>query len=343
MKHFRTMTYLQEKESVWKGRIGIGIVVLAAIGLIAAATWRPGPPVAFTVPEGATLAQVADSLSVRGIIRARPLFVLFARATRSDREIKAGPYLLRERSSWSAALGALTRGEVLTERITIPEGYTLAQITPLVAELANAPIEWVETLVTTPGLDAELGVPGPGLEGYLFPDTYYFARGVGARTQFEAMAARYRNVWTPERLARLDSLGMTETELVTLASIVQAEARRAEEMPRIAGVYHNRLRIGMLLQADPTVLYALGGYRARLLFAAIDSVADHPYNTYTQPGLPPGPIGSPGEQAIDAALHPTGDDLYFVAWPDGTHIFTRTLADHNAAVSRARAANNTGD
>ena len=342
MKHFQAMTYLQEKESVWKTRIGGGILVLAAFGLIAAATWRPGPPVAFTVPEGATLTEVADTLSVRGIIRARPLFVIFARALRSDREIKAGPYLLRERSSWTAALGALTRGEVLTERLTIPEGFTLAQIAPLAAELSNAPIEWVTALLATPGLDAELGVPGPGLEGYLFPDTYYFAHGVGPRTQFEAMVARYRNVWTLARRARLDSLGMTEAQIVTLASIVQAEARRAEEMPRIAGVYHNRLRLGMLLQADPTVLYALGGYRARLLFAAIDSVADNPYNTYTQPGLPPGPIGSPGEQAIEAALHPTGDDLYFVAWPDGTHLFTRTLADHNRAVSRARAAGETG-
>ena len=342
MKHFQTMTYLQEKESVWKARLGYGVLALAAFALIAAATWRPGAPVELTVPEGATLTEVADTLSARGVIRARPLFVLFARALRSDRDIKAGPYLLRERMSWTGALGALTRGEVLTERLTIPEGYTLAQIAVLVAQLSNSPIEWVDAVLATPGLDAELGVPGPGLEGYLFPDTYYFAFGVGPRTQFEAMVARYKNVWTPERRARLDSLDMTEAELVTLASIVQAEARRSEEMPRIAGVYHNRLRLGMLLQADPTVLYALGGYRARLLFAAIDSVADHPYNTYTQGGLPPGPIGSPGEQAIDAALNPTGDALYFVAWPDGTHVFTRTLAEHNQAVSRARAAGDTG-
>jgi UPF0755 protein len=325
----------------WRAQ-AIAVTAVVLFMVVATITWRPGAPVELTVPEGATLAEVADTLSARGVIRGRPLFVVFARLVRADRSIKAGPYALRQRISWTAALGALTRGEVLTEGITIPEGFRLAQITPLVAQLADAPIEWVEALAATPGLDAELGVPGPGLEGYLFPDTYRFARGVAPRTQFEAMVARYRNVWTPERRARLDSLGMTEVELVTLASIVQAEARRVEEMPRIAGVYHNRLRIGMLLQADPTVLYALGGYRARLLFAAIDSVADNPYNTYTQRGLPPGPIGSPGEAAIDAALHPTGDDLYFVAWPDGTHVFTRTLADHNQAVSRARAANGTG-
>jgi len=124
---------------------------------------------------------------------------------------------------------------------------------------------------------------------------------------------------------------------VTLASIVQAEARRADEMPRIASVYHNRLRLGWLLQADPTVLYALGGPRPRLLFAAIDSVADNPYNTYRQPGLPPGPIGAPGEAALEAALHPAAEPyLYFVARLDGTHVFTRTLAEHNRAVAESR-------
>ena len=114
-------------------------------------------------------------------------------------------------------------------------------------------------------------------------------------------------------------------------------------MERIAGVYHNRLEAGWLLQADPTVLYALGGYRERLLFAAIDSVAGNPYNTYTQRGLPPGPIGSPGERAIDAALSPEPHDyMYFVAWPDGSHVFTRSLAEHNAARADAVRAREAG-
>jgi UPF0755 protein len=130
---------------------------------------------------------------------------------------------------------------------------------------------------------------------------------------------------------------MSESELMTLASIIQAEARRVEEMPSISAVYHNRLRDGWLLQADPTVLYALGGPRERLLYAAIDSVADHPYNTYSQRGLPPGPIGAPGEDAIVAALHPTEEDfMYFVARPDGSHHFTRSLAEHNRAKADAR-------
>jgi UPF0755 protein len=325
-----------------RARVGVAAGVGLVAVLVSVLTWRPGSPVALTVPEGASLAEVADTLSARGIIRARPLFVMFARLLNADTAIKAGPYELRERSSWASALRSLTRGEVVTELVTIPEGLTLVQIAQRIAVVSNTTADSVLAVSRAPGQDTALGVPGPGLEGYLFPDSYRFARGVSPLTVLRSMTARYRSVWTPDRRARLDSLGMSELELMTLASIVQAEARRVEEMPQIAGVYHNRLQRGMLLQADPTVLYALGGYRARLLFAAIDSVADHLYNTYTQPGLPPGPIGSPGESAIDAALHPTGDYLYFVAWPDGSHVFTRSLAEHNQAVTRARAAGERG-
>jgi UPF0755 protein len=215
--------------------------------------------------------------------------------------------------------------------MTIPEGFTVAQMVPRIAEATGATPDSVEALLADPELESELGVPGPGVEGYLFPDTYLFAGGVPVSEVLRAMAERYHAVWTPERRARLAELGMTEQEVVTLASIVQAEARRMEEMPRIAGVYHNRLELGWLLEADPTVLYALGGYRERLLYAAIDSVADNPYNTYRQGGLPPGPIGAPGEAAIDATLHPRDDYLFFVARPDGSHVFTRSLAEHNQA------------
>jgi UPF0755 protein len=130
---------------------------------------------------------------------------------------------------------------------------------------------------------------------------------------------------------------MTEREVTTLASIIQAEARHVEEMPRISSVYHNRLRRDHPLQADPTVLYALGGHRVRLLYAALDSVAEHPYNTYRHPGLPPGPIAAPGEAALVAALHPADTDFFFfVARPDGSHVFTRSLSEHNEAKARAR-------
>ena len=151
------------------------------------------------------------------------------------------------------------------------------------------------------------------------------------------MTNRYHSTWSEARRVQLEELDMTENELVTMASIIQAEARHNSEMPRISSVYHNRLREGWLLQADPTVLFALGGPRSRLLYAAIDSVADHPYNTYSQPGLPPGPICSPGDLALAAALNPAQEDfMYFVARPDGSHVFTRTLVEHNRAKLEAQ-------
>jgi UPF0755 protein len=313
---------------------------LAVLGLVfVVAPPATGPALRVVVPPGASLGEVVDSLDARGIVRASGLFELYARARGAAPRIKAGEYAIPAPDSWRSVLRRLTRGEVLTEPMTVPEGFSLAQIAPRMSSMSGVPADSVRALLLRPELAERFEVPGPGLEGYLFPDTYFFASGVPVERMISTMVARYRSYWTPERRTRLEEIGLTEQEAVTLASIVQAEARHRDEMPRIAGVYHNRLERGWLLQADPTVLYALGGYRERLLFAAIDSVADNPYNTYAFAGLPPGPIGSPGEEAIDAALRPDEHDfLYFVAWPDGSHIFTRSLAEHNAAVDSARRA-----
>ena len=322
-------------------------VVAVAVLSVGWIVTRPGDPVTVVVPRGATLADVTDSLASAGVIGTPTLFYIYARARRAERNLKAGVYEMHTGSSWWSALGQVTRGQVVTEPMTIPEGFRLAQIAPRIAEISAVSEEDVLAALDEPGLADSLGLPGPGLEGYLFPDTYHFATGVAVATVIRTMASRYREVWTEERIAAREAQGMSEREAVTLASIVQAEARRDDEMRRIAGVYRNRLDAGWLLQADPTVLYALGGYRARLLYAAIDSVRDHPYNTYETIGLPPGPIGSPGALAIDAALAPEGHDyMYFVARPDGSHVFTRTLAEHNAArrnVARARDTGGTGN
>lgn len=317
-------------------RVATSAAVACAFAL-GACGGEPGEPVRITVPQGATLSEVADTLVARGVIRAQRMFELYARFRGDDRRIKSGMYELPTSSSWSDVLEHLTLGTVLTRPVTIPEGFRLRQMAPRIAEITGIAVDSVVALMETAGIAQRLGVPGPGAEGYLFPDTYRFAPGVSVESVLRAMVERYEAVWTEDRRARLAELGMSEAELVTLASIVQAEARDVGEMPSISSVYHNRLRDGWLLQADPTVLYALGGPRSRLLYAAIDSVADSPYNTYTQPGLPPGPIGAPGEDAIDAALHPTDEDfMYFVARPDGSHHFTRTLGEHNRATADAR-------
>ena len=296
-----------------------------------------GPPVELTVPSGATFREVVDTLQARGVVTKPRLFRAYARLKGLDREVRSGEYAFLSPIPWSQILRDLTEGRVLTQALTIPEGFTLKQMAPRIATITGLEEDSVMANLTAASAELDWGVPGPGLEGYLFPDTYRLAPGVPLGEVLGAMVARYHEVWTPERLALREALGMAEGELVTLASIVQAEARLQEEMPTIASVYHNRLDRGQILQADPTVLYALGGPRARLLYAAMDSVADHPYNTYTHAGLPPGPIGAPGLAALDAALSPAETDYYyFVAHPDGTHIFSSTLAQHNRAVALTR-------
>ncbi len=315
-----------------------GVPALCLILLVAAAcSDGEGGIEHLVIPEGASLQATSDTLAAHGIIRWPRLFELYVRIKGSDSAIKAGSYELRRGTGWSESLAALVEGRVVTLPITIPEGWAISQIAGRLAPIAQTPEDSVVQRLLDPRLADSLGVPGPSLEGYLFPETYRFAEGLAVEALAAAMVDRYRDVWTDSRRAARDSLGMTERELITLASIVQAEARWEDEMPLISAVFHNRLRRPMRLQADPTVQYALESRQSRLLFSHIDSVADNPYNTYTHDGLPPGPIGSPGLAAIDAALHPAAVPyLYFVARADGRHEFSRSLREHNQAIQRVR-------
>jgi UPF0755 protein len=318
---------------------GLLIVPLALVALSCGGTTPEGEPQQLTVPRGASLGQVTDTLAARGIIERPPLFRAYVRVRRADRALRAGVYAFRRGERWPDIVDALSEGRVVSVPMTIPEGWTIARMIPRLAAATGLPEDSVRARLAADSLAERFSVPGPGLEGYLFPDTYRFTPGTTLSVVLTAMVERYRSFWTPERRARLEQMGLSEREAVTLASIVQAEARRLEEMPTIAAVYLNRVEKGYRLEADPTVLYALGGPRERLLYAAIDSVADNPYNTYRQPGLPPGPIGAPGTAALEAVLAPAEEDyLYFVARPDGTHVFTRTLAEHNRAKLLARRA-----
>ena len=291
------------------------------------------------IPSGATAVQIGRVLQRAGLVRFPRAFALTARITGAEGSLKAGRYRFPADASWFEILDELELGSVETVSLTIPEGFTLWQIAARIAGFTGDDPDSVRTLLGDSALIAELATPGPTLEGYLLPDTYRFAEDLPARAVVRALVEGYREFWTPERRARLESLGLSERELVTLASIVEKEARVAEERPVIAGVYWNRLQRGMLLQADPTVQYAIGGEpRERLLYSDIEAVADNPYNTYTQPGLPPGPIASPGAAALDAALSPADVPyLYFVARPDGSHVFTRTNREHVNAKNRIRA------
>jgi UPF0755 protein len=289
------------------------------------------------IPPGATMRSASDSLARVGVIRFPRLFRIYASARRSDRAIKAGTYVLPRNISWNRALAALREGKGLMHVVVIPEGFALSQIAPVLAAKLGISKEAVMEAARDTALRRELNVPTPTLEGYLFPDTYSFADGATARDVIATMVRQFQRVWRPEWTARLDSIPMSRHDVLTLASIVEREARLPQERPVIAAVYMNRLRIGMLLQADPTVQYALPEHQPRLLYKHLE--VDSPYNTYRYRGLPPGPIGSPGRRSIEAALYPSSVPyLYFVAFPDGHHEFRVDLAGHEKAVSQARRA-----
>lgn len=307
----------------------------------------PTPPadeVLVEIPAGTPFRAVVDTLASRGVITRPGLFSVYGRVRRLDRSVKAGTYRLPLRARFGDVHTALAEGRVVTLPVTFPEGLTITSMAGRIARAAGSDSATVVRTLGAGDLHLHWDVPGPGLEGYLFPDTYRFAQGVGTERVVAAMVARYHDYWTPERRERLEASGMSEREVVTLASIIQAEAGHVSEMPTISSVFHNRLRIGMHLQADPTILYALPpGHRPRLLHPAMDSVRDHPYNTYTHAGLPPGPICAPGADALDAALNPARTDyLYFVAGAGNRHVFSRSLGEHNAAVRRARAGSRSG-
>jgi UPF0755 protein len=289
-----------------------------------------GAPVRVIIPRGATFRVAADSMAVAGVISTPLPFRIYARLTGRDRQIQAGTYLLRRGTPWSEVIAAMNGGSGITNRVTIPEGFTIAQIKPVLMRALQADSDSIEVVVRDSALRARVADPAETLEGYLFPDTYVFAPGTSAREAVTEMVKRFEREWKPEYDAQAAALGHSRHEIVTMASIVEKEARLAEERPVIAAVYYNRLKDGMPLQADPTVQYALGRHTERVLYR--DLTIDSPYNTYQHPGLPPGPIASPGGASLRAALTPAKVPfLYFVAAPDGHHEFRATMAEHEQA------------
>jgi UPF0755 protein len=287
------------------------------------------------IPSGASFRAVADSLEANDVIASATIFRIWARVTGREDGVQAGTYEFREGERWSVVLEDLKAGRIVADRIVIPEGWDIQRIGPVVAEVVGQHPDSVIAFMFDTASASRFQVPGPNLEGYLYPATYVIPAGSSLEDIVRIMVRQYQRAWTPQRRALADSAGLSEREVITLASIVEKEARVRDEMPLMAAVFLNRLEIGYPLQADPTVQYALGEHQSRLLYAHIDQVADHPYNTYTQRGIPPGPIGSPSRRAMDAVLRPADVNyLYFVARPDGSHVFNRHLEDHN----RARAA-----
>jgi UPF0755 protein len=312
----------------------------SALALVFAATAcgsGSGPAVRVTIPSGANMRVASDSLAKAGVIHYARLFRVYASLRHRDRQIRSGTYMLHRDAGWAFMLDALRAGKGLVHIVTIPEGFSLLQIEPLVASKLGQPMDSVEAAVRDTALLHRLDIPTPTLEGYLFPDTYIFEEHTSAASAIDAMVRRFEQVWKPEWTARLDSIHLSRNDVMALASIVEKEARLPEERPVIAAVYLNRMKDGMLLQADPTVQYALGKHVARVYYKDLE--AESPYNTYKHKGLPPGPIASPGKPSIEAALYPANVPYeFFVAFPDGHHEFSRDLAGHEQAKAQARKA-----
>src|SRR5262245_31307774 len=290
------------------------------------------------VQRGQTLRQVADELKRVGLLSGTLGFQVLARAMRLDRDIKAGQYSFQLGTSVPALLRALARGMSGLNVVTIPEGLTSTEISLLLSNHLGVPAAEFDSLAHDRVFLDSLGIGAPSIEGYLAPDSYEFLPGTSPEVAFRTMAHRTQDILLRLAAGR-DSLplGLSLHQVLTLASIVEAEAMADVERPRIASVYLNRLQMGMRLQADPTVGYAIGrGPRTRLLLRHLK--VDSPFNTYLYEGLPPGPISIPGRASFASVIAPLPGmkELYFVADGYGRHLFSNTYEEHLAKIRQVR-------
>ncbi len=278
---------------------------------------------------------VAKRLDDAGVIRSPIGFALLAIARGTARTLKAGEYEIPVGTTTVGVLSLLEGGRVLQHAVLLREGQTLAEVAKELDSEGLARAADVIHVGQDPLFLRTIEIPAPSVEGYLFPDTYQFVKGMTVEEMLARMAARMREHLTPEIRAAAEERGLTVHQLLTLASIIEREGVVRSELPLISAVFWNRLKLDMPLQADPTVQYAVGKNRQALTRA--DLQIEHPYNTYRRAGLPPGPIANPGLLAIKAAVRPAPVNyLYFVAMDDRRHQFSQSLADHNDAVARYR-------
>ncbi len=285
------------------------------------------------IAEGASLSDVAERLHRENLIKSDWAFVWMGRLEGLDRRIISGEYEFHGGMSPSIILEKIIKGEVLQHTVTIPEGFSMSQIADLLHEQRLTDRDAFLRYARDPAFIQTLSLSVGTLEGYLFPDTYRFARHVKPERLIEAMVARFKQAVSEEDRERAMELGLSLHQVMTLASVIEKETARPAERSLISGVFHNRLRKDIPLQSDPTVIYAVHEFDGNL--RKKDLSIDSPYNTYQVVGLPPGPIANPGRAAIHAALYPEATDyLYFVSRNDGSHEFSTTLAEHNQAVRK---------
>lgn len=325
-------------------RKGVIAVILLLVGVAGIFCWRfyqflslPGPalphPVLVFVPKGTRLQEIAQRLFSAGMISNARFFVWWTRITGADRRIKSGEYAFTAPLAPRALLHLLTTGGGLRHVVTTTEGMTFRQISALLATQGLGAEESFLCLNRDPAFLAARGLPLQGAEGYLYPDTYRFSWLDSPEEILGRMVNRFYAAFTPAMYRRAAALDLSVQQVVILASIIEKETGTPAERPLVSAVFYNRLRKGMPLQSDPTVIYGIDHFDGNLTRRHL--LTPSPYNTYLFRGLPPGPIASPGLDAILAALHPAERDyLYFVAKGDGTHVFSSNLDSHNRAVQR---------
>ena len=342
---------------VIKAIVLTGLLLLAGTGGVGYWLWQdlnaqgqdafqPGQsePISVRVPKGTSARGIARLLKEKGVIEDDTRFFRYLRfVSKSADTLQAGEYVLQASMTGDELIAELQRGRSKELRFTIPEGSRKEDIARIVGESGIASeadmlrvmgqAKWRNVFkVPAQGAGGQAEIPG-GIEGYLFPDTYQFPKGIPAEKIVERMGERLTEIIDARMKARMQEMGWNLHKVLTLAAIVEKETGQAHERPHISSVFHNRLRKNMKLQTDPTVIYGIKNYDGNI--RKKDLLTPHPYNTYTMRGLPPGPIASPGRAAIEAALWPdTNNDLYFVSRNDGTHIFCPTLKCHNAAVQK---------
>ncbi len=283
------------------------------------------------IERGTPLSRILKTLEDQGVVSNRHFFKVYIVAKRAGDRIRAGDYSFPARISPGAVLDLLLKGDFARRRVTIPEGWTAREIAKYLGEMKLVDPTLFIAKCSDPAFIRSLGLDVPHLEGYLFPDTYEIYQPKSEEDVLKKFVGHFLGIYTPEFEARAQQIGFTRQQVLTLASIVEKETASREEKPIVAGVFFNRLKKGMPLASDPTVIYGVSGFNGNLTRA--DLQRPGPYNTYLNPGLPPTPIANPGLGSIRAVLYPAETEyLFFVSKNDGTHYFSKTAEEHGSAV-----------
>ena len=322
--------------------ISILLIALSVSGLIfihylKSFSKEPANPdaseITFIIERGDTLSIVSQKLENKGVISESELFGIYALLKDQAKNLKAGEYALSGADTPRRILEIITQGKVKLYRLTVPEGLNLFETGTLAEKAGFGTREAFILAAESTEFTRSLGIRAKTLEGYLFPETYYFPKSADEKDVIREMVRRFQKVYTDEWKERTRKIGFKVHEIVTLASIIEKETGEASERPVISSVFHNRLDRGMRLESDPTVIYGIEDFDGNITRG--DLRTPTPYNTYVIKGLPPGPIANPGKMSLRAALYPADTEyVFFVSKNDSTHKFSKTLKEHNRAVRK---------